>query len=239
MELHTARRLKRDPAASILCNRYLDRLPLNADTRHTLATHIDTDGATPREAMAGLHRALAGKCAPSDEPAYASVASRLRLAYDRRAPQAQSGNVRTLDIERRKHTHLLLAPPPNRSPMVPHPWGPLNPLVRWWQSLLRRRSHWVERKDGDRGRRPWPAARRDSVSEDVTDAPDPRGGWQRNGNIRRVVLLTLMLAQTALATHFMRLVLPYQGTTPPELALVALFAVLFCWVSAGFWTAMT
>ncbi|MGH8809488.1 MAG: glucans biosynthesis glucosyltransferase MdoH, partial [Noviherbaspirillum sp.] len=50
---------------------------------------------------------------------------------------------------------------------------------------------------------------------------------------------TLMLAQTALATHFMRLVLPYQGTTPPELALVALFAVLFCWVSAGFWTAMT
>jgi len=116
---------------------------LTAEARRTLTEHVDIDGAQPHEAMTELHHALAGKNAPSGEPAYASVASRLRLAYDRRAAQPPSGNVRTLDVERRKRAHLLLAPPLNRSSMVPHPWGPLNPLVRWWQSLRRRRHQWI------------------------------------------------------------------------------------------------
>jgi membrane glycosyltransferase len=50
--------------------------------------------------------------------------------------------------------------------------------------------------------------------------------------------MSLMLGQTAVATYFMSKVLPYQGKDEWEWALLALFALLFCWVSAGFWTAM-
>ena len=33
-------------------------------------------------------------------------------------------------------------------------------------------------------------------------------------------------------------VLPYHGTQPLEIAILVLFAILFGWVSAGFWTAL-
>ncbi|HEX8986399.1 MAG TPA: glucans biosynthesis glucosyltransferase MdoH, partial [Rhodocyclaceae bacterium] len=42
----------------------------------------------------------------------------------------------------------------------------------------------------------------------------------------------------AAATWAMASVLPYHGHEPLEVALLALFAVLFFWVSAGFWTAV-
>jgi membrane glycosyltransferase len=70
------------------------------------------------------------------------------------------------------------------------------------------------------------------------DSPDPHGHWQRTGAIRRAVLGVLTLAQTAFATEFMSAVLPYHGRQPLEVAILVLFAVLFCWVSAGFWTAV-
>ncbi|HBO78242.1 MAG TPA: hypothetical protein DD502_08800, partial [Cupriavidus sp.] len=55
---------------------------------------------------------------------------------------------------------------------------------------------------------------------------------------RRWFLLALVVIQTALATYFMAKVLPYHGADPLEVAILVLFAVLFSWVSAGFWTAM-
>ena len=74
---------------------------------------------------------------------------------------------------------------------------------------------------------------------DVTpDSPDPRGRWHHAGNRRRIGLLLLIVAQTWVATDAMRSVLPYKGSTALELAVLALFAVLFAWVSAGFWTAL-
>jgi membrane glycosyltransferase len=70
------------------------------------------------------------------------------------------------------------------------------------------------------------------------DSPDPRGRWHDAGNRRRLGLLALILAQTWIAADAMRSVLPYKGGTALELAVLALFAVLFAWVSAGFWTAL-
>ncbi len=66
----------------------------------------------------------------------------------------------------------------------------------------------------------------------------PRSRWQTTAKIRRRVLLVLLLAQTYLATSFMAQVLPYHGRKPMEMAILALFAVLVAWISAGFWTAM-
>jgi membrane glycosyltransferase len=77
--------------------------------------------------------------------------------------------------------------------------------------------------------------RRDGAEPRSTD---PRGHWQPQGVFRRLVLLVLIIAQTYVAAHFMVEVLPYNGRQPLELAILALFVILFGWISAGFWTAM-
>jgi len=215
---------------------YLDRLPLSASQRHDIemrmASHAD-------DSTAALHHSLAGRQADRTNPAFGSITRRLQLAFDRRNDEPQPpGNVRRLDIERRKHMRMQFTPPLNRAPMAPHPWGELNPILRWSEARMRRRDQWQDRRDGDTGRSPWPADMPLQAPEDDLDGPDPRGHWRYLGNVRRVILLTLMLSQTTVATWFMGKVLPYQGTAKLEMLLLALFAILFCWVSAGFWTAM-
>ncbi|HYD59064.1 MAG TPA: glucans biosynthesis glucosyltransferase MdoH [Noviherbaspirillum sp.] len=217
---------------------YLDRLPLAAERRRDIEARAAS--SPPHEAMANLHHALAGRHADRSNPAFGSIAARLQLAYDRRTPAEQpAGNVRQLDFERRKHVRMQFTPPVNRAPMAPHPWGELNPILRWSESRMRRRADWQQRQGEGEHRRPWPAdmplpAGRD----DRENAPDLHVHWRIRGNIRRVILLVLMLAQTVLATWYMAKVLPYQGTAKLEMMLLALFAILFCWVSAGFWTGM-
>ena len=142
---------------------------------------------------------------------------------------------------------LLLTPPLLRGSMVPTPWGELNPIKRWYAARLRQRHQHVDR-GGDVGtlRQAWPAtpeviAQRGQPSQPLQHVGQnsPQHDWQSQGNVRRLVLLILMLGQTTAATYFMRAVLPYQGSGLLEILLLALFAVLFCWVSAGFWTALT
>lgn len=87
-----------------------------------------------------------------------------------------------------------------------------------------------------------------------------RAKWRTVGTIRRYILLILTLAQTVVATRYMKTILPYQGwalINPMDMVgqdvwvsfmqllpymlqtgILILFAVLFCWVSAGFWTAL-
>ena len=129
---------------------------------------------------------------------------------------------------------LPLTPPLRRGSMVPTAWGNLNPFKRAVEALLRRRRDWVERADRS-GRDPWPAQLppADPVADaaaGVIDAPAPVEGWQGLGSVRRLSLLILMLAQTGLATYFMKSVLPYQGGAKLEMLLLMMFAVLFCWI---------
>ena len=58
-------------------------------------------------------------------------------------------------------------------------------------------------------------------------------GWHR-----RLALVVLILAQTYIATVLMKTVLPYHGRQFLEIPILILFAILFGWVSAGFWTAI-
>lgn len=69
-------------------------------------------------------------------------------------------------------------------------------------------------------------------------AQTPRRYWQLSALIRRTCLLLLVAGQTALATWFMLSVLPYHGGNAVEIGMLALFAVLFAWISFGFWIAM-
>lgn len=59
--------------------------------------------------------------------------------------------------------------------------------------------------------------------------------WHRTATVRRVLVTLVILVQTLVATYFMLSVLPYHGDTPVELAMAVLFAILFAWISVGFW----
>jgi membrane glycosyltransferase len=62
--------------------------------------------------------------------------------------------------------------------------------------------------------------------------------WTRAAHRRRFLLVLLVLVPTFIASAFMANVLPQQGNTWLERAIVAFFGVLFGWVSVGFWTAL-
>ena len=111
-------------------------------------------------------------------------------------------------------THILTTPPLNRTPMAPRPWQ-----RSLFQLLFR--------------------ARRDAEARDTAGSPDPGGRWWHGiASRRRAWLLAVVLLQTVVATHFMASVLPYQGRQPLEIAILVLYAILFAWISAGFWTAI-
>jgi len=167
------------------------------------------EGADAPSAMAQVHGALADNDVDPLDPAAASYEHRLETAVGADyAPQA----LHALARDRQGRLRLNTAPALNRTSMRPRRWPP-----KFWQV----RSWW---------RRPQRDRRADS--------PDPLRRWHLTGYVRRVVLTALVFAQTVFATDFMAAVLPYHGTQPLEIAILVLFAILFCWVSLGFWTAM-
>ncbi len=62
--------------------------------------------------------------------------------------------------------------------------------------------------------------------------------WTRIAHRRRLLLGGLVLIPTTVASGFMVNVLPHQGGTWLEVAVVAFFGALFGWISIGFWTAI-
>jgi len=160
-------------------------------------------------AMTEVHGALSDSTIDPQDPADASFLHRLETAVG--ATHTQHGHL-AVKRDRNGHMRLNTAPPLNRSSMSPRRWPP-----KFWQVASS-----------------WAKPRRDRRA----DSPDPRGKWHGAAAIRRSVLGLLVLAQTAFATDFMAAVLPYHGRQPLEIAILVLFAILFCWVSAGFWTAV-
>lgn len=204
------------PRIPTQCRHYLDHLSLPEAERQMVEQHLEeTATFSTREAMGDLHHVLAGEFANRDNPALGSVLARTRLALAADAPDKLTHVAPALSDE--GGAPLAIAPPINRASMVPEPWGALNPVTRWLQRLFKRQP-----------------AEQKSASQESTPANDGA-----KGGARRLTLLLLMLGQTAVATFYMSTVLPYQGKQPLEIAMLALFALLFCWVSAGFWTAMT
>ena len=106
-----------------------------------------------------------------------------------------------------------------RTPMAPHRWGRVGP-VSW---MLRRLFGLDPR------------------------LPDIEGPARGAGRRRRFVLLTLSLAPALYATYVLNGLLPNVVTVNEtvdtavawgETALLVVFALLTCWLAAGFWTAM-
>ncbi len=205
-----------DASRSVSC--YLDQLPLTDVQRGDFELGLATIPAA--EQIPQLHRTLAKQAVAAwpDHPAQASVTSRLHMVY----PDTTPADKTPVTAGEDGVAHVTVAPPLHKKAMVPGQWGDLNPLSRWITEKTRRFEN-----------------RHSAVPAIVpSDAPDPEGHWQGTGNARRIVLLMLMVLQTAMATKFMADVLPYHGAKPLEMVVLGLFALLFCWVSAGFWTAV-
>lgn len=221
MELHLTPRLKQRTAPEA-CARYLEQLPVSVEQRRELLADIEAHD--PRgDAEAALHRlqqtlaASEGGSVPTGG-AYASIERRLQLAYG--DPRSEGEPL----VEHRADgsVHVATGPEPQRASMVPRPWPPhlIAGFIRnAWRGML--------------GKPPVP-----ELWDTLHDGPDAEGKWHPAGAHRRWVLLVLVILQTALATYFMSTVLPYKGADLLERVTLGLFAVLFAWVSAGFWTAM-
>jgi membrane glycosyltransferase len=65
-----------------------------------------------------------------------------------------------------------------------------------------------------------------------------RQPWAQAATRRRLLLAILVLIPSIIASGFMVDVLPQQGRTPLETAIVICFGALFGWISIGFWTAV-
>ena len=220
-------------AQQSLAQQYLAELPLDAEQRQALAEQMDRQ----RGELADAHRALAqgtsdGNESPSDP--LGSVAARLRLAW---GDLFERGGVLTKDHQGR--TCIQSTPPIVRTRMVPEPWHTSVLRLSWWRLLFKKNR---------------------TVEQPNAPQPIDRSGWRRVAAYRRAALLILMLAQTAIATWHMKAVLPYQGWALVSLqevflqpwqesarqilpyvvqtSILLLFALLFCWVSVGFWTAL-
>ncbi len=215
---------------------YLGELPLDHERRQALAHRLEEQGCD----FATLHRALheddLAAAEPQDETRemLESVPARLALGW----PDALERGCRIVRDHQGRPT-IDSTPPIKRTRMVPEPWQ-TNILQRGWRRL--------------KGEKPAPRPRT-RESEDFAEAR-----WRHVAAVRRAALLVLMIVQTVVATWYMKSVLPYQGWSLVDLGLVfeqplresarqilpyvvqtsilALFALLFCWVSMGFWTAL-
>ena len=62
--------------------------------------------------------------------------------------------------------------------------------------------------------------------------------WEKAAKIRRIFLLAVLAVTAFFASVHMTDVLPHRGTTRIEFVIVIVFAILFAWISIGFWEAV-
>jgi membrane glycosyltransferase len=107
-------------------------------------------------------------------------------------------------------------PPLRRSRMAPEPME--RRLLRRWWARLRGSQAGAASRAFHRRRRALP--------------------WTRVAARRRLLLATLVLLPTVVASGFMVNVLPRGGGNALEVAIVVVFGLLFGWISIGFWAAL-
>ena len=204
---------------------YLAHLPLSDEQRAELANCTS---------FAELHARLSAQSdVDAAEAAQASVGTRLNLSS---AAELEEAEMLALDASGR--VMLKATPPIRRTKVVPEPWR-TNILVRGWRRLT---------------------GRSNPPKPEIDERVLPKARWRTVGSIRRYILLVLMLGQTIVAGWYMKGIMPYQGWSFVDLeevlhqplmqtaqqvlpyalqtSILILFGILFCWVSAGFWTAL-
>ena len=117
--------------------------------------------------------------------------------------------------------HALSMPEIKRLSMLPN-LVERNPLIRLWGRLR-------GKANNSETRRTAPAAM--ASQKTITD-------WRKTAASRRLVLGALILLQTTVATWSLSNTFPYPWLKASEIAILLLFAILFSWISLGFWSAV-
>lgn len=210
------------PDALSAAEAYCARLRLSDAARAALlAAATESD-----EPIAEIHRLLDAERHDPANPAFGSIEPRLRMALDGATRRGNTLEQQAFARDVQGRVRLASMPPLKRASFTSRPWSsnPLRALLRSiGRLLLGNRS--AAGHAGDPGL-PTP------------DSPAPVGAWHVAASIRRFILVFLVIAQTTVATYYMMAVLPYHGRHALEVAMLILYAILFAWVSAGFWTAM-
>lgn len=226
MELYPAAKLS-DEWSSLTalkrCQAYLARFPKPGNWQNkVLGTIAHNDRGRLETAMRALHGVLANGLQDHGNPAAASVKARLEIFSN---PGSAEGGQLPISEDVHGRTRIVTTPPLARASMTPQPWdnNPLHRVFRWT------REHFY----GRRGRLQIKSSNKEAMA-----APAPTRPWKSIGRWRRSILVTLVICQTYLASYYMTAVLPHHGQTVLETIELVLYAILFGWISAGFWTAM-
>lgn len=212
---------------------YLNALPPEA-AKHSAAATLASSEHSFRQLQHNLGQDITAS-ERDDDASLSSISSRVQMGW----PKA-TANGQQFGTDELQRTTLKAMPPVKRALMYPDAWQ-TNPLTRAWNAVRGRSKRERQR---------------------LEDAPtrNSEEKWRYIGTLRRYILLFLTLAQTIVATWYMKTILPYQGWNlidPTRLfstgwresllqllpyilqaGILILFAILFCWVSAGFWTAL-
>ena len=116
---------------------------------------------------------------------------------------------------------LFSTPKLRRQSMMPRPID-RNPLGRFWRRI----------SCGAKSRN------RNSIAAPTSRELNHIPVWRRSARLRRIVLLILITLQTLAASWSLTNTFPYPSLKGSEIAIVGMFAVLFSWISFGFWTAL-
>ena len=216
MELHTAAYLSR-PAVRAACEQYLQQLGLDRQEQESLLrSPVVSEACSTTDAFVGLHEALALNSAGPAGAVNGTVAAVSADANPAHKPPVDAGQDAAYGSVRHR-----LAVATRGSRLDGETLTTRDPQGR---------THLLSAPPPNRASM--------APSQEDRAAPDSPARWSAAATARRVLLGGLVLGQTYLATHFMSTVLPYGGRQPLELAIMVLFAILFGWISVGFWTAL-
>ncbi len=139
--------------------------------------------------------------------------------------QTGERNMSVLKRDHRGIARLQSTPPLARASMKARPWDTgIFSRLGWRWRRKKAKAH--------------AEASQSSATESNAGPDRAQHPWKNAGRIRRVVLLSFLLGQTWLATYFMTAILPYHGSHWLEMMILTVYAILFAWVGAGFWTAL-
>ncbi|MBR3881610.1 MAG: glycosyltransferase, partial [Mailhella sp.] len=151
----------------------------------------------------------------SEKPDYAEALEHLHALLAERGQELIPGD---------ETPHLVSAPAMKRSTMLPEELDRVP-----WISILKktiRRLFRVLNPAGSSFRASW---------KDSAERQQKQQDWRKVAGRRRSLLMTLILVPAVIGAFLMYSILPQQGIEAVKVTTAVLFAILFGWISIGFW----
>ena len=150
----------------------------------------------------------------SEHPDYAEVLEHLHAVLAERGLELIPGD---------EAPHLVCAPPMKRSTMLPEELD-RTPWLSIFKKTVKRLFRILT-----------PAGPMRASWKDSAERQQKQQEWVRVAGRRRTLLMTLILVPAVIGAFLMYSILPQQGIEAVKITTAVLFAILFGWISIGFW----